>query len=172
MSKASTRIQTEPQKTETSDPVLAMVGVGKQLWARESGDRFVERLRSEDVPPIPMEGATEASARDMPESVWRRIKAHQNKPFKTVTGLPFRYEVEGAGIWFFRDGRRVNRKLSRAQVEVAISRCPLTTTTEISDSHRLSVPICAVARRTYSGRGLVSPDGAGFLGQQSIHLSF
>jgi hypothetical protein len=41
--------------------------------------------------------------------------------------------VEGAGIWFFRDGRRINRKLTRTQVEVAIARCPLTSTTEIKD---------------------------------------
>jgi hypothetical protein len=41
--------------------------------------------------------------------------------------------VEGAGIWFFRDGRRINRKLTRTQVEAAIARCPLTSTTEIKD---------------------------------------
>lgn len=50
-----------------------------------------------------------------------------------VTGLPLTYEVEGNGIWFFRDGRRINRKLTRTQIEVAISRCPLRTTTEIKD---------------------------------------
>ncbi|MGA2688736.1 MAG: hypothetical protein ABSE85_11775 [Candidatus Korobacteraceae bacterium] len=30
------------------DSVLLMLGVGKQMWERESGDCFVERLRSED----------------------------------------------------------------------------------------------------------------------------
>ena len=67
------------------------------------------------------------------EEVWRRIESHQGDEFHTVRGLPFTYEVEGAGIWFFRDGRRINRKLTRTQVEVAISRCPLTSTTEIKD---------------------------------------
>ncbi len=45
------------QSQETNDPVLLVLGVGKQLWARELGDRFVERLRSEDLPPLPFEGA-------------------------------------------------------------------------------------------------------------------
>lgn len=37
----------------TDDPVLAMIGVGRQLWESETGDTFVERLRSESltVPP-------------------------------------------------------------------------------------------------------------------------
>ena len=32
---------------ETEDPVIAMLDVGKQIWERESGDNFIERLRSE-----------------------------------------------------------------------------------------------------------------------------
>jgi hypothetical protein len=47
--------------------------------------------------------------------------------------LPFTFEVEGSGIWFFREGRRINRKLTRTQAEAAISRCPLGSTTEIKD---------------------------------------
>jgi hypothetical protein len=50
-----------------------------------------------------------------------------------VTGLPFTFEVEGTGIWFFRNGKRINRKLTRSQFEVALSRCPLAHTTEIKD---------------------------------------
>jgi hypothetical protein len=30
----------------TDDPVLALLGAGSQLWEHESGDRFVDRLRS------------------------------------------------------------------------------------------------------------------------------
>ena len=29
----------------TDDPVLAMIGAGRQLWESETGDTFVERLR-------------------------------------------------------------------------------------------------------------------------------
>src|SRR5579863_9509665 len=97
MPKSDTESETQPQRHETSDPVLLMLGIGRQLWRREPGDSFVERLRSEDAP-LPLEGRLDAPA-------------------------------QGAGIWFFREGRRINRKLTRTQVEVAIGRCPLTTTT-------------------------------------------
>ena len=121
------------ETAETGDPVLAMLGVGKQLWEVESGDRFVERLRSEDLPAPPPKEQFPSPAESLPEAVWRRVANHQGKPFQTVRGLPFTFEVEGTGIWFFRDGKRVNRKLTRTQFEVALSRCPLTRTTEIKD---------------------------------------
>lgn len=114
-----------------------MLGVGRQLWEQESGDSFVERLRSEDPPPSPEtrlpDGASAGSTENLPETVWRRMQKHQGEQFHTARGLPFTFEVEGSGVWFFRNGRRINRKLTRAQVEVAVSRCPLTTTTEIND---------------------------------------
>jgi hypothetical protein len=133
MTKSDSKGETEHQRHETSDPVLSMLGVGKQLWKREPGDRFIERLRSEDQPPSPFEGQPEAPPENVPESVWNRIMSHQGEEFRTARRLPFTYEVEGAGIWFFRDGKRVNRKLTRTQVDKAIARCPLTSTTEIKD---------------------------------------
>src|SRR6516164_2349179 len=117
---------------EASDPILSMLGVGRQLWNTESGDSFVERLRAEELP-LPVGGLPEISPQNAAEMVWKRIERHQGEEFKTVTRLPFTYAVEGAGIWFFRDGRRINRKLTRSQVEKAIGRCPLTSTTEIKD---------------------------------------
>lgn len=116
----------------TDDPVLLMLGVGKHLWEQESGDSFIERLRSEDDPPA-MQRQSENQDSGLREEVWRRIVSHQGDKFHTATGLPFVYKVEGAGIWFFRGGRRINRKLTRTQVELAIARCPLTSTTEIKD---------------------------------------
>lgn len=119
--------------TGAIDPVLAMLGVGRHLWESESGDNFVERLRSEDLPkPMAIEPFRNPAG-NLPGSIWRRIVTHQGEQFQTVRGLPFTFEVDGAGIWFFRDGKRVNRKLTRTQFEVALSRCPLTRTTEISD---------------------------------------
>lgn len=114
------------------DPVLRMAGVGRKLWAHENGDRFVERLRSEDTPP-PQTPRRSRLEENLPETIWHRIKEHQDEPFQTARGLPFTFKVEGNGIWFFRNKKRVNRKLTRVQVEVAISRCPLKTTTEIKD---------------------------------------
>ena len=121
------------ETVESGDPVLAMLGVGKQLWEIESGDSFVERLRSEDLPAPPPAQRPPNPAESLPETVWRRVSNHQGEQFQTVRGLPFTYEVEGTGIWFYRDGKRVNRKLTRTQFEMALSRCPLTRTTEIND---------------------------------------
>src|SRR5580704_6315273 len=70
---------------------------------------------------------------NLSEAVWRRVANHQGELFQTVRGLPFTFEVEGTGIWFFREGERVNRKLARTQFEVALSRCPPTRTTGIKD---------------------------------------
>jgi hypothetical protein len=114
------------------DPVLQMLGVGKQLWEDESGDAFVERLRSEEMPPIRPQSAQPNQAA-LHSAVWKRMEDHQGSEFRTVSGLPFTYKVEGAGIWFSRGCRRIERKLTRTQINVAISRCPLTTTTEIKD---------------------------------------
>jgi hypothetical protein len=114
------------------DPVLAMLGVGQQLWEHEGGDRFVERLRAEDIS-APLNPQTARPAEDLPEAVWRAIQNYQGEPFHTVRGLPLTFEVEGNGVWFFRDRKRVNRKLTRRQLDVAISRCPLKSTTEIKD---------------------------------------
>lgn len=55
MSTSDANSEAKHHRAETRDPVLLMLGVGKQLWERESGDRFVERLRSEDLPPVPSE---------------------------------------------------------------------------------------------------------------------
>jgi hypothetical protein len=123
--------QKPPSRTE--DPVLAMLGVGQQLWEHEAGNQFVERLRSEDIPAPPRPRPPASSAEDLPEAVWRIIQDHQGEQFQTVRGLPFTFEVQGNGIWFFRDGKRVNRKLTRTQLDLAVSRCPLKSTTEIKD---------------------------------------
>ena len=115
------------------DPVLSMLGVGQQLWEQEAGDPFVERLRSEDLSAPPVPEAPASLAMDLPERVWRAIQSHQGEQFQTRRGLPLTFEVQGNGIWFFRGGKRINRKLTRAQVELAIARCPLKSTTEIND---------------------------------------
>lgn len=46
MVKSDIESEPEDQRRETSDPVLSLLGVGRQVWEGESGDRFVERLRS------------------------------------------------------------------------------------------------------------------------------
>lgn len=118
---------------QKEDPILAMLGVGRELWEAEPGDAFVERVRSEGPPAPPPTQRSTDSAEGLSDAVWRRVSSHQGHQFQTVRGLPFTFEVEGSGIWFFRDGKRINRKLTRAQFDVALSRCPLTNTTDIKD---------------------------------------
>jgi hypothetical protein len=48
--------EAEERHKETIDPVLAMLGVGAELWQDESGDRFVRRLRADDVCPVNTDG--------------------------------------------------------------------------------------------------------------------
>jgi hypothetical protein len=124
-----------PASTPT-DPVLAMRGVGKHLWANESAEVFVERLRKEEdgsqVQSAPGLAAP-PSTDGIEDLVWARLKAHQGEVFFTATRLPFTYQIEGNGLWFFREGDRINRKLTRAQVNTGVARCPIAKTTEIAD---------------------------------------
>jgi hypothetical protein len=117
----------------TTDPVLSLLGVGRQLWEQESGDAFVDRLRCEDSPPPPAARKLAGPSENLNDAVWGRINRHQGEQFHTVTGLPFTFAVEGKGIWIFRNLEPVNRKLTRTDLEKASSRCPLSTTTEIKD---------------------------------------
>ena len=131
----STKAIKAPSETSPGlpeDPVLQMIGIGKQLWESEFSDQFVERLRAEldesASPPSP------AVQEPFPtDEIWQRVVAQAGARFHTARGLPFEYEMEGNGIWFFRNGKRINRKLTRKQFDIGVSRCPLKTTTEIAD---------------------------------------
>jgi hypothetical protein len=131
--KQLTSNQTKEHYHQSDDPVVKMLGVGQQLWTNEPGDKFIDRLRSEELPLPIRQNRPNVFLENTLESVWHRIQSHQGEEFKTATGLPFTYEVERAGIWFFRNGQRVNRKLTRNQLNLAVARCPLRSTTEIKD---------------------------------------
>ncbi len=109
------------------DPVLAMIGIGKELWADENGDAFIRRLRDETTW---NDGTPGASPTDR---LWSRVVNNQTLVFRTSTGLPFTFRIEGNGIWFYREGRRINQFLSRSDFDKAAARLPLKTTTEIKD---------------------------------------
>jgi hypothetical protein len=108
------------------DPVLAMIGAGKELWADEDGDTFIRRLRRE-------EDWKHASVPDLADSLWRRLLVHEGETFHTVKGLPFRYFVTGNGILFERDGRLIDKRLGRADFEKAAARLPLRKVADIRD---------------------------------------
>lgn len=117
---------------QSEDPILRMRAIGKQLWQSELGDQLVERLRAEPTAPPP-QAPPSGNKPPLFDDIWERIRSCQGEQFHTARQLPFVYQVEGNGIWFFRDGKRIERKLTRKQFDTGVSRCPLQTTTEISD---------------------------------------
>lgn len=118
-----------PGQEEEDDPILQMWGLGKEIWADTNADAYVASLRS---------GWTSEENSTGPvlqmDTVWRRIAQHQGQEFRTSSGLQFTYEVEGTGgIWFYRDGSRINQRLGRGDVEKAIRKCSLGRTSDISE---------------------------------------
>lgn len=116
---------------DDEDPIMMLRGTGKEVWAGVDPDAYVEELRSgwegdpAPVSKVPRNGAV---------NVWAKILEHQGEEFRTITDLPFTYEVEGAsGVWIYREGRRINRRLSRKEIEAAVQRCPLTSPVELKE---------------------------------------
>lgn len=118
--------------TDEDDPVLQMWGVGKEIWAPEGGDAFIARERAEWDQEVE-ESEDSSKPADLNERVWKRIVEHQGAEFHTARKLPFKYSVEGNGIWFYRNGKRVEQRLSRGEVNEGVALCPVTKTTELAD---------------------------------------
>jgi hypothetical protein len=68
------------------------------------------------------------------DAVWRRIEAHAGEMFHTTTGLPFTYRVPGAFLRVTRDGREINRSLSRTNFEKAQALMPVPSPSALKDS--------------------------------------
>jgi hypothetical protein len=106
-------------------------------------------LRSGWSSAVPKPGANSDT-----EDVWKRVVKHQGDEFKTVTGLPFTYEVEGAsGIWFYRSGSRINRRLGKRELESALKRCPLLGPTDLKEFQDPSYLFGLLTDRRIIGRG-------------------
>jgi hypothetical protein len=121
------------------DFVLQMRGVGEEIWADQGGDEFVESLRRNwgaDQEPCSKLPDQEDTASFL-QRVWSRVVSHQGEEFLTKKNLPFTYEVEGeSGIWFYRGGKRVNKRLWSGQLYEAVKRCKNSfpgTTTDLAD---------------------------------------
>jgi hypothetical protein len=107
------------------DPILKLRGLGKDLWSGIDPDAYVDELRAGWAYEGGLGEPAGESAIDT-ENVWRRVVRNQGSEFKTVTDLPFTYEVEGAsGIWFYRKGKRINRRLGKRELESALKKWPL-----------------------------------------------
>jgi hypothetical protein len=105
---------------EEQDPILALRGLGKEIWAGVNADAYVDGLRSGWD-----EGEPHAAASKEPDAdrIWKRILRFQGQQFRTVTKLPYTYRVEGgSGIWFYRGGRRIEHRLWRGELEEALRR--------------------------------------------------
>ena len=117
---------TDQQATSIFDQ---MWGLGKHLWSGNEADSYVAALREGWEQPL----LSSEKLATVADRAWERIVEHQGQEFHTKTGLPFAYKIEGdSAVWFFRDGRRINKRLSRIDVEKAIQKCPLEKVTDIS----------------------------------------
>ncbi len=120
------------RRVSQSDPVLQMRGVGKEIWMDEGADAFVARERKGwddnggQAHTLPVKAVA--------DRVWNRIITYQDQEFHTLRGKPFTYVVEAkTGIRPYCDGKRVNRRLGRRDIERAVSRCPLDRPKDIKD---------------------------------------
>jgi hypothetical protein len=131
-------IPSRGSESPEQDPILRARGLGKEIWIETEADAFVADLRAgwsdDDSQREPATRSKSRNGRERRTEVWKRVLAHAGEEFKTKTGLPFTYQVDGdAGIWFYRDGRRINKRLWRGDFDKAVERCPLRKVTDISD---------------------------------------
>jgi len=112
--------------------VFKLRGLGKELWATgETPDEHVAWLRSGwDSADVHLEPQPNASDVNL---IWGKVLLHAGGEFRTATGLPFSYEVDGNGLWFQRDGKRVLKRLSRSEFEKGLARCPLHSVSDLRD---------------------------------------
>jgi hypothetical protein len=68
------------------------------------------------------------------DDVWTRIESHAGQTFNTATGLPFTYQVLGNYLKVTRDGREINRSLSRRNFRKASASMPAAKPTDIKES--------------------------------------
>ena len=68
------------------------------------------------------------------DEVWGRIENHAGQTFRTATGLPFTYQVPGAILQVTRDGRKINRSLSRTNFQKASESMPAAKPSDIKES--------------------------------------
>lgn len=65
--------------------------------------------------------------------VWPRIIQSAGETFTTATGLEFTYRVPGQHLRVTRDGREINRSLSRTNFARALDAMPAYRPSDISD---------------------------------------
>lgn len=66
-------------------------------------------------------------------AVWERIRRYAGAEFRTYTDLPFTYVVPGNFLKVTRQGREINRSLSRTNFEKAMDAMPTSRPSDLSD---------------------------------------
>ena len=66
------------------------------------------------------------------DEVWARIERNEGAAFETATGLSFTYRVPGQFIRVTRDGREINRVLSRSNFRKAAELMPAERPSQLS----------------------------------------
>jgi len=68
------------------------------------------------------------------DDVWTGIERHAGLTFTTATGLPFTYRVPGDYLKVSRDGREINRSLSRTNFRKGSAAMPTEKPSDIKES--------------------------------------
>jgi hypothetical protein len=114
----------------TEDPILAITGVGKEMWKKlGGGEAFIRGLRADYFP-----GYEPGLIPNDLDQIWGRIKDHGGEEFRTVRGEPFSYDVHG-NIVVPRPqrGTPTARQLPKSDFEKAWARKPLSGPSQIKD---------------------------------------
>ena len=128
-----------PQDSK-EDPLMKLKGLGKDLWkGLGGGDAVIRWLRSDARTTPPWEIADSKAKRDPSiadsfSQVWKRIRDHEGKPFRTKTGLTFTYQVAGQEtLRPVTRGRPVSRLLPKRDFEKAWLRLPVSGPADLQD---------------------------------------
>jgi len=113
-------------ESPVEDPILAISGVGKEMWKKlGGGEAFIRALRAEVFPGYESPDAGQ---------LWERIEAHRGEEFRTVRDEPFSYDVQGnIVVPRPQKGKPTARQLPRSDFEKAWARRPLSGPAQIKD---------------------------------------
>jgi hypothetical protein len=125
-------LQSDPRPARAAvppeeDAILAISGVGKDMWRNlGGGETFIRALREEVFPSLSASGGF--------QEVWERVRAHGGQEFRTVRGIPFLYTVASNAI-VPRPGKKdeTNQSVSMSEFEKAWNRRPLSAISQIRD---------------------------------------
>jgi hypothetical protein len=112
----------------SEDPILALRGVGKEMWrSLGGGEAFLHALRQEWWP------GHEPASQEW-NQIWERIKAHQGQEFRTLKDKSFSYELDPNGLIAWpRKRHPTPRSLPHGDFERARRRRPLQDPSQLSD---------------------------------------